>query len=1021
MKKITLLIVLLVCAIGSFGQQKTQQQAKDEALAFMQKRNPGVTISSNVPLKAPTRSGTTQQDAQPYYVFNADNGKGFAIVSGDERTQQILGYSDTGHLDMDNLPDGLKVLLQQYAAEINSLGSTPYVSTKKNAISRVTANATKVDIKPLVASRWNQNSPYNDNCPSGCVTGCVATAMAQIMYYWGKQKGYNLKTTDIPAYNTFSYPHYNRPFLSATTFDWNSMTSKCYSDDASGEAVAKLMQYVGQSVRMDYGSSSNAWGSDVSRAYRDYLGFDKHTRDAYRQDYTSSEWDDLLYNELKEGRPVEITGSYCEGKSWSGHSFVCDGYQASTNMFNINWGWGGSSNGYFLLSSLHPSSFGSFNIYVNATIGIQPPVTGNVEETESTRLTITDFVCSGAKTFTRTNRYSDFNGISVFAGLFNHLQNPNSFDAAVGLYKGDELLKVMSIKRIGYYESEDGYGREQCFDHLSFGAELPYGDYTLKPISKGTTDTEWMADVKADRHYITATISETGLTLTPSIQLTVESLSSSSSWSWSSSTDEASVKNDGGEESSATLYMYDGSTLASAVQTAIPGNATVTITFPESGNKITTDWDGKNIIYPSQSQYISLSAETINATDANIVAGSNLEVNVTVTNKGTSAYSGTVKAGTASESVSVAVGKARTVTLSVPVSSSTAVTVSCGSESLSLGTFTAGKGAVFYQGDGTHTCKADADISSLADNVACIDLTNSSKDYSSMTLSANPNCIYLFGSSASVSSNFNGKNVVKGTTADNISLQDGYDFYAPISFTAANIKYTRTFAKGTTGGDDGQWSTIILPFKPTSVTVDSKTIDWFHSNTDVQGSFWLFGFTGDKSGTVNFDYVPQNGMEANTPYIITVPADTWGAENDLRNKALVFSATDATINTTKGVVKGTNYDFIGWPFNMKRLAVNEYKLNDEGNDFSLISDESLKTIEPFRAYFATYTATAATAKLNIGFGDDEATGIKMPGTSNTDVQGDVYSISGMKVRTAKQSTNGLQKGIYIVNGKKVIK
>jgi hypothetical protein len=1023
MKKNFYLSLFLLIPLMAFSQSKTQQQAFSEASAFLQKLNPTVTFSQSSPAKTMTQSSTATNEAQPYYVFNADNGKGFVIVSGDERTESILGYSDKGRIDMDNLPDGLKVLLQQYAAEIKSLGSTTTTAVKAKAASTSTVSATKASISPLVNCHWGQDSPYNDNCPSGCVTGCVATAMAQIMYYWGNQKGYNLKTTDIPAYTTLENG-YPRSALSATTFAWSSMIDS-YSNSGWGSsnytttqanAVAKLLQYVGQSVRMDYGSSSNAWGSDVCRAYRDYLGFDKHTRDAYRQDYTASEWDDLLYNEVAAGRPVEITGSFSNGdadKTWSGHSFICDGYSSSNEGFHINWGWDGQDEGYFKLSSLNPYGYGnySFCIYENATIGIQPPVTGNVEETESTRLTVADFVCSGAKSFTRTNRYSDFNGISVFAGIFNHLQNPNSFDAAVGLYKGDELLKVMSIKRIGYYESEDGYGREQCFDNLSFGAELPYGDYTLKPISKGTTDTEWMADVKAERHYITATISETGLTLTPSIPLKVNSLSST----------QASVTNEGSEESSAFLYMYSGSTLKSVVQTAIPGNTTSTLTFPVSGNKITTDFDGKNIIYPSQSQYISLSAETINATDANVVAGSNLKVNVTVTNKGTSDYSGTVKAGTASQSVSVAVGSAQTVTLSVPVSSSgTAVTATCGSESLSLGTFTSGKGVVFYNGDGTHSCKADAAISSLSDNVACIDLTNSSKDYSSTTLSANPNCIYLFGSSASVPSNFNGKNVVKGTTADNISLQDGYDFYCPISFTASKINYTRTFTKGTTGGDDGQWSSIILPFKPTSVTVDSKTIDWFHSKTDVQGSFWLFGFTGDNSGTVNFDYVPQNGMEANTPYIITVPADTWGAENDLSNKALVFSATDATINTTKGVVKGTDYDFIGWPFNMKRLSVNEYKLNDEGNSFALISDESLKTIEPFRAYFVTYTSNA-NAKLNIGLPDDETTGVNMPQVSGTDNQGDVYTISGMKVRTATQSTKGLEKGIYIVNGKKVIK
>jgi hypothetical protein len=105
---------------------------------------------------------------------------------------------------------------------------------------------------------------------------------------------------------------------------------------------------------------------------------------------------------------------------------------------------------------------------------------------------------------------------------------------------------------------------------------------------------------------------------------------------------------------------------------------------------------------------------------------------------------------------------------------------------------------------------------------------------------------------------------------------------------------------------------------------------------------------------------------------------------------------------------------------MKRLSVNEYKLNDEGNSFALISDESLKTIEPFRAYFVTYTSNA-NAKLNIGLPDDETTGVNMPQVSGTDNQGDVYTISGMKVRTATQSTKGLEKGIYIVNGKKVIK
>jgi hypothetical protein len=1017
MKKNFYLSLFLLIPLMAFSQSKTQQQAFSEASAFLQKLNPTVTFSQSSPAKAMTQSSTATNEAQPYYVFNADNGKGFVIVSGDERTESILGYSDKGRIDMDNLPDGLKVLLQQYAAEIKSLGKTTTMAVKAKAASTSTASAAKTNISPMVTSEWNQSSPYYNQCPTyngyRCITGCVATAMAQVMYYWGK-KGYNISATAMPAYTTTT-DKISVSALPAVTFDWASMQDDyryTSSSSTSKAAVAKLMRYAGQSVLMDYDpDGSNAWGIDMGTGFRDYLGFDKQIRVVYRQDYTEAEWEDLIYNELAAGRPVDTGGSYWGNTDWVGHEYVCDGYQSG--KFHINWGWGGSEDGYFKLSALNANGGSNgFNVFQDLVIGIQPQVDGHEEIQENTHLTISDMFFSGSNTFTRKNRWSDFTGISIFNGLYNHLQRTDNFDAALGLYNKDNvLIKILATRHIGENKCIDGLGKEFSFDNISFGSELPYGDYIIKALSKGNDESEWGLDVKGDRHYITASITENNLTLTPSIPLTVNSLDNEGY---------AEITNSGNNESSCILYLFSNGSLTSAIQTALQGGITTTVPFGATGDVITTDIEGKNIIYPSQSQYISLSAETINATDANVVAGSNLKVKVTVTNKGTSAYSGTVKAGSASQSVNVAVGSAQTVTLSVPVSSSTAVTATCGSESLSLGTFTSGKGVVFYNGDGTHSCKADADVSTLADNVACIDLTNSSKDYSSMTLSANPNCIYLFGSSVSVSSNFNGKNVVKGTTADNISLQDGYDFYCPIFFTATNIKYTRTFTKGTTGGDDGQWSSIILPFKPTSVTVDSKTIDWFHSKTDVQGSFWLFGFTGDKSGTVNFDYVPQNGMEANTPYIITVPANTWGAENDLRNKALVFSATEATINTTKGVVNGTDYDFIGWPFNMKRLSVNEYKLNNAGNAFALISDESLKTIEPFRAYFVTYTSNA-NAKLNIGLPDDETTGVNMPQVSGADNQGDVYTISGMKVRTATQSTKGLEKGIYIVNGKKVIK
>jgi hypothetical protein len=1013
MKRTIYLTLFLLTTLMAFSQSKTQQQALNEATSFMRSFNPSASIQS-LPMKAKAMTATAT-DKPPYYIFNAKDNKGFVIVSGDERTEQILGYSDTGSFDIDNVPDGLRLLLKQYTLDIKSLGKVNSSLSKSSIRKKAAATATKTNITPMVTCQWNQSSPYYNQCPNyngyRCITGCVATAMAQVMYYWGK-KGYNISATAMPAYTTTT-DKISVSALPAATFDWTSMQDDyryTSSTSASKAAVAKLMRYAGQAVLMDYDpDGSNAWGIDMGTGFRDYLSFDKQIRVVYRQDYTEAEWEDLIYSELAAGRPVDTGGSYWGNTDWYGHEYVCDGYQSG--KFHINWGWGGSNNGYFKLSALdaNGSSRPGYNVFQDLVIGIQPQVEGHTEIQENTRLTISDMFFSGSNTFTRNNRWSDFTGISIFNGLYNHLQRTDNFDAALGLYNKDNvLIKILATKNIGENKCIDGLGKEFSFDNISFGAELPYGDYIIKALSKGNDESEWGLDVKGDRHYITASITETGLTLTPSIPLKVNSLDNEGY---------AEITNSGNNESSCILYLFDNGSLTSAIQTALQGGTTTSVPFDATGDVITTDLEGKNIIYPSQSQYISLCAEAINATDANVVAGSNLKVNVTITNKGTSAYSGTVKAGTASQSVNVAVGKAQTVTLSVPVSSGTAVTVTCGSESLSLGTYTSGKGVVFYNGDGTHSCKADADVSSLSDNVACIDLTNSSKDYSSMTLSANPNCIYLFGSSASVPSNFSGKNVVKGTTADNISLQDGYDFYSPISFTASKISYTRTFTKGTTGGDDGEWSTIVLPFKPSSVTVDSKSIDWFHTSSDVLGNFWLFGFTGDKSGTVNFDYVLQNGMEANKPYIITVPADTWGTENDLRNKALVFSATDATINTTKGVVNGTDYDFIGWQNNMARKAEYEYKLNDAGNDFILISDESQKTVEPFRAYFVTYTSNS-NAKLNIGFNDDETTGISNLNVTKGDNSA-IYSIDG--VRMNGSSLNNLPKGIYIKNGKKIIK
>ena len=232
-------------------------------------------------MKAPSQNKLT---VAPYYIFNASDGQGYVIVSGDERAREVLGYSETGTLSEETMPCGMKMMLDLYAEEINSLPKpTPVPSLKgrenEGEGSQTVANgpltapkkvaAARTNISPMVSCQWGQSSPYNGQCPrsgsSRCIVGCAATAMSQVLYYWGHQKGYDIEASTIPAYTTRSQG-IKCEELPATTFDWANMKDKASSD----AAAAKLCRYVGQSVEMDYGtSSSEAWGGESEPAYRE--------------------------------------------------------------------------------------------------------------------------------------------------------------------------------------------------------------------------------------------------------------------------------------------------------------------------------------------------------------------------------------------------------------------------------------------------------------------------------------------------------------------------------------------------------------------------------------------------------------------------------------------------------------------------------------------------------------------------------------------------------------------------------
>jgi hypothetical protein len=336
------------------------------------------------------------------YVFNVGSDAGFIIVSNDDCAVPILGYSDSGSFDANNIPDNMRAWLQGYADEI-AWAKANHVKPLANAPKRA---ALGNNVDPLLTTYWDQGTPYNDLCPlSGderTVTGCVATAMAQVMYYTETRANNTTTTTtaEIPGYTSDTKGYNLSAIPAGSTINWDKMKnyySSTYLDGYSYEeavAVAKLMLYCGVSVQMDYGpgseGGSGAAVSVVDWALINYFGYNAETTQHLdRNSYTYANWEKIIYHELSQGRPVLYAGQAYKIVSGTpnenqraGHAFVCDGYkyENDNSYFHINWGWGGTSDNYFALSALEPSDQGyggaqggytGFNYMQEAIIGVQ--------------------------------------------------------------------------------------------------------------------------------------------------------------------------------------------------------------------------------------------------------------------------------------------------------------------------------------------------------------------------------------------------------------------------------------------------------------------------------------------------------------------------------------------------------------------------------------------------------------------------------------------------------------------------
>ncbi len=321
------------------------------------------------------------------YVFEMEGGRGGVLASADDVAIPVLGYFADGEADLEKMPPNLRAWISGYADEIAWARDHGYstVDYKKTV-------SGKEDIPFMVPTQWNQGSPYYLQCRFNnkyCYAGCAATVMAQIMYYWAVV-GINGETfrhgsNAIEGYVTESELINVPALIALDSFDWDAMTTGVPNTTESKNAVAQLMRYCGQSVRMDYSRyGSGAYSEDIPMAFCNYFGYDSGAHIIYRDSMTAVEWEGMIYQELAEGRPVCMSGA--NENVDSGHAFICDGYKASSDKYHFNWGWSGSYDGYFALEALVPKKSVDYSYERDAVIGIQPPRENN-EDTNRSRVT----------------------------------------------------------------------------------------------------------------------------------------------------------------------------------------------------------------------------------------------------------------------------------------------------------------------------------------------------------------------------------------------------------------------------------------------------------------------------------------------------------------------------------------------------------------------------------------------------------------------------------------------------------
>ena len=451
------------------------------------------------------------REAVDYYVFNVNDGHGFVIIAGDDRVKPILAYSTTGCFNPDDIAEGFAFTLNSYSSEIqyvrdNNLEATADIKAEWKSVAETghinIGRETRSVVGPLCQTIWNQNFPYNSQCPEDeegngghVYAGCVATAMCQVMKFWDyPARGIGSHTYTPVNGSTFEpsgYPDQTANF-GETDYHFELMPNSL--DSLSTEAdyfyIAQLLHHAGISVEMMYGpNGSGAYSYSVPSALQSYFGYS--CDDVEEKEYlgfifyTNDEWKLMLkQGGLDEGMPLYYSGS--DDNGGGGHAFVCDGYDEN-DYFHFNWGWSGKDDAWCAIGALNTTKY-AFNSS-NAFIGhIRPNTSTYNRRPES----ISDF---------EVIENEDYSSVTIsWTNPENNLNGQPLTDFTVYVYRGSELVYQTA-------DSRNGEAMNYVDDNLEAGL---YQYSIIAENSFGFSKREYSQILVGDKCDIVFELTDTG-------------------------------------------------------------------------------------------------------------------------------------------------------------------------------------------------------------------------------------------------------------------------------------------------------------------------------------------------------------------------------------------------------------------------------------------------------------------------------------------------------------------------------